>query len=426
MKIAIIGAGIAGLSAARLLYNKHEIMVFEAENYPGGHAHTLIVDTKEGPLALDTGFLVFNHPSYPNLRKLMQDLRIPTFKSDLSLAISLHNSHKNMEYSSVIPGGIFADLKNLICPKFWKLLFEITRFNRVASKDLLSGLSDEESIGEYLKRHHFEQNFLEQFLVPMASIIWSSPFRKILDFPVASILMFLNNHRLLSLKNRPQWYSVSGGSKVYIEKLIEPFKDRILLNRAGWKVIRHENSMEVIDRTHRSHHFDQVILACHADQTLALLQQPSDQEQTILSAFRYQKNTAYLHQDSSLMPRHKRAWASWNALVTQDKPLESMQPACITYWLNRIQNIPSTENFFVTLNPPSVPKNPLEKINYTHPTYDFASLEAQKHLDKIQGKDRVWFCGSYFGYGFHEDALNSGIDVAVSLGGEVHWRGFND
>lgn len=426
MKIAIIGAGIAGLSVARLLHRKHDITIFEAENYPGGHAHTVVVDTREGSLALDTGFLVFNHPSYPNLRKLMHDLRIPTFKSDLSFAVSLHNKNHDIEYSSIIPGGIFADYKNLIRPKFWKLLLEIVRFNRIASNDLLTGLSEKETISSYLKRHNFDQDFLEQFLVPMASTIWSSPFRRILDFPITSILRFLNNHRLLSLKKRPQWYSVSGGSKVYIERLIEPFKDQILFNRAAWKVIRHENEIEIIDRTNRQHLFDQVVLACHADQALQMLQDPSDQEQTILSAFRYHQNTAYLHQDESMMPRCKRAWASWNALVNQDAPLESMQPACITYWLNRIQNIPSTENFFVTLNPPSIPQKSFEKIIYTHPTYDFASLEAQRHLEKIQGKDRVWFCGSYFGYGFHEDALNSGVDVALNLGGEVYWGDLDD
>lgn len=426
MKIAIVGGGIAGLSCARLLHQQNEVIVYDKNNYIGGHSNTVQLDFPSSkPVFVDTGFIVFNKKNYPFFSTMLEELGVESYKSDMSFGVSLQAGKIDLEYSSDMPWGLFANLFNLVRPRYWSFLREIIRFNKTAKQDLIMGLDDEESLDQYIKRNQFSDFFVTSYLIPMGAAIWSAPFQNILNFPVLFFLQFLYNHGLLSIHNRPQWYTVQGGSQQYVQKLIKPFQKNIKFQKVNL-IERLDTQVLITSLTGSGQtvqeFYDQVIVATHADEALALLRNPTDAEKDILGSFSYQENKTYLHQDKSLMPNRNRAWASWNAILHNNFK-EDTTPVCVSYWMNKLQNLPSKRNFFVTLNPSYVPKNTLREFTYHHPIYDKKAVFAQKNLHKIQGNNHTWFCGSYFGHGFHEDALVSGIQVASALGCPLNWKG---
>jgi len=421
MNVAIIGGGIAGLTTARLLYPAHLITLFEKNDYVGGHAHTISLPSFDSDLVVDSGFIVFNHRNYPEFRGMLAHLDIDTYATNMSFSVSDRQNH--IEFSSDWPHGVFAERRNLLRLTYWRFLGEIIRFNKLGKETLKAEEQPQKlMLGAFLKMKNFSPSLINQYLIPMAAAIWSAPFKKILDFPLRTFLIFLDNHGLLTVHQHPQWFTIKGGSRVYVDKLIDPFRHRIR-NQEVIGVHRKKSGVEIIsltrDNIEQSEAFDHVIFASHADETLALLKTPTPEEFEFLKAFPYQKNDGYLHQDERLMPQRRRAWASWNTLIEKEYKFEN--PVCVTYWMNRLQNIPLKFPLFITLNPSHKPNNILRSFSYDHPQFTQKSLDAQKKIDQIQGKNRIWYCGSYLGYGFHEDALKSGIDVALALGGQREW-----
>jgi predicted NAD/FAD-binding protein len=422
MNIAIIGGGIAGLAAARLLYPAHLITLFEKNDYVGGHAHTIRLPFLDPDLVVDSGFIVFNNRNYPEFRGMLAHLNIDAFATPMSFSVSDRQNH--IEFSSDWPQGIFADRRNFFRPAYWRFLGEISRFNKLGKQVLQQEEPQPQGItlGAFLTMQNFSAALINQYLIPMAAAIWSASFKRILDFPLRTFLMFLDNHGLLTVYRHPQWYTIKGGSRAYVDKLVEPFQHRIR-HQEVIGVHRKKSFIEVTsltkDHRQQSETFDHVIFASHADETMALLKTPTPEELEFLKAFPYQKNDVYLHQDDQFMPKRRRAWASWNTLI--DKGYKFENPVCVTYWMNRLQNIPLKFPLFITLNPGHKPNSILQRFSYDHPQFTQKSLYAQKKLSQIQGKDRIWYCGSYLGYGFHEDALKSGIDVALKLGEQREW-----
>ena len=421
MKVAIIGGGVAGLGAARLLYKHYPITVFEKNDCVGGHANTISLPSLHPDLVVDSGFIVFNHQNYPEFRSMLSHLNVDTVATDMSFSVS--DRKKSLEFSSAWPHGIFADRRNIFRPTYWRFLFEIKRFNLRGTSALKEGEKTQGmTLGEFLVRENFTEALINQYLIPMAAAIWSAPFKKILNFPLIPFLKFLDNHGLLTVNQHPQWYTVKGGSRVYVNKLIHPFQDNIC-HQEIISVQRQEEGVEVTSLTKEKslnkQFFDQVIFASHANETLALLKTPTPEEIDFLKAFPYAKNDVYLHQDESFMPQRRGAWASWNTLISKGYHFEN--PVCVTYWMNSLQKISMDFPLFITLNPSQKPQNILQRFSYDHPLFTQESLHAQRRLSQIQGKDCIWYCGSYVGYGFHEDALKSGVDVALKLGGKREW-----
>jgi predicted NAD/FAD-binding protein len=421
MKIGIIGTGIAGLSAAWALSKQHEITVFEAKNRLGGHSNTIEID---GLPPVDTGFIVYNEATYPNLIALFDHLRIPVKKTDMSFGVSLRDGA--VEYAGGRPFGLIAQPKNLTKLTYWRMLRDIIRFYRQAPKLLERQDPDTDlSLGDYLTQYDYSDAFIRDHLLPMGAAIWSTPDQKILDFPARSFVQFFVNHGLLKLFNRPQWYTVDGGSKTYVDRIADPLTDRIELNTTITALTRHDDHIELSDPFGQSWKFDRVVIATHGDQALRILGSRATQaEGKILSNFNYSKNIAYLHQDTALMPQRKPAWASWNYL-TQDQTSDETgdDTVCVTYWMNLLQSLETEDPLLVTLNPPTAPAEHKTHavMTYHHPMYDRAALSAQSRLPEIQGADRVWFAGSYCGYGFHEDGVTAGLMVARQLGADIPW-----
>lgn len=422
MKVAIIGGGVAGLTAARLLYKTHEITLFEKNDYVGGHANTISLSSLHPGLVVDSGFIVFNHHNYPEFRSMLSHLNVDTVATEMSFSVS---DRKNpLEFSSTWPNGIFADRRNIFRPTYWRFLCEIRRFNTLGKKALQQGEQFQQwTLETFVKKGKFITPLINQYLIPMAAAIWSAPFKKILDFPLIPFLKFLDNHGLLTVNQHPQWYTVKGGSRVYVNKLILPFRDNIC-HQEIISVQRQEEGVAVTsltnDKSLNKMLFDQVIFASHANETLNVMKTLTPEEINFLKGFPYAKNDVYLHQDESFMPQRRDAWASWNTLISKDYNFEN--PVCITYWMNNLQHISIKFPLFITLNPSKKPQNILKTFSYDHPMFTCESLREQKNLSSIQGKDRIWYCGSYVGYGFHEDALKSGMDVALKLGGLREWE----
>lgn len=413
MRIAVIGAGISGLSAAWLLGQAHDVVLFEAAPRLGGHANTVRVAGAGGETAVDTGFIVYNEATYPNFIALMEHLRVVTQPTEMSFAVSLDGGR--LEYSGTSVAGLFAQRSNLVRPRFWAMLQDIARFYRNASRDGLAGHAADISLGDYLAAGGYGAAFRDDHLLPMAAAIWSAPCSEILSYPAAAFLRFHHNHGLLQLTDRPVWRTVTGGSSVYVQKLRAAFSGEIRVGAPVHQVRRGANDV-VLTGDGWAETFDQVVFAGHADQTLAMLADSSPTEAEALGAFRYSRNRAVLHGDEALMPKRRRAWASWNHIGQRAQP----DSACaVTYWMNRLQGLPETQPFFVTLNPPDTLREETvfhEEI-YEHPLFDAAALDAQERLWSLQGMRRSWFCGAYFGSGFHEDGLQAGLAVAEALGG---------
>ena len=402
MKLAVIGSGISGLSAAYHFSKNHKVDLFEQDDHFGGHSLTYDIKEEDKVVPVDLGFIVFNEQTYPNLISFFRELDVPFEKSNMSFSVSVKDS--NVEYGGSGLNAIFANKKNLLNLKFLKMINEIISFYKKAPSLLNHNLS-EDTLGNYLEKSKLSKYFIEYHIIPMVAAIWSMPFEKAKDMPLKLFLNFFINHGLFKLKNRPQWYTVTNRSRAYVNKVLEKISGEVFKNYKVSKILRSENNVRIsIGNEYLD--YDHVILASHADQSLKILEEPTSEEDKILKKFSYVSNKAYLHIDENLMPLRKSAWSSWNSITKDNR-------TCITYWLNKLQNLKTSKNYFLTLNPVEQINNNkiLKKIDFTHPYFNKENVKLQKDLHKLQGKKRTWFCGSYFGYGFHEDGLKSSIEL---------------
>lgn len=424
-RIAIIGAGVTGLTASWLLHKQYDVTLFEKNAYIGGHTNTIIVQENNNQLPVDTGFIVFNDRNYPNLLGLFDELAVDSNASDMSFAFSLSNDKQvgQLEYAGSSLNTLFAQRKNLVSIKHWHMLREILRFNQLAHQTLqqASPNNTQYSLGEFLSQHKFSRHMQENYLLPMGAAIWSCPVETMLTFPAQRFLQFFFNHGLINIKNRPQWRTVKGGSFAYVKKMMARMQDHLSIQAAAVNVRRTKNNVEVSTET-TALTFDHVIFACHADQALSLLEQATEHESQLLSSFAYELNKTYLHTDASLMPVNKNVWSSWNYLARTSK--DSRQQMTATYWMNRLQHLQTDIDYFVTLNPYTLPKadSIIREIDYQHPIFTQAAIEAQQAIPHIQGQNNTWFCGSYMGYGFHEDAVKSAVAVCKGFGIDPGWQ----
>ncbi len=410
--IAVIGSGIAGMSAAWLLSQKHDVTVYEKNHRLGGHSNTVTVNTSLGATPVDTGFIVFNDATYPNLIALFEHLGVETKVSDMSFGVSLRGGET--EYSSVDTSAFLCGGRNLISPRFWSMTWDLLRFYRSAPLDLLRTRDQLISLGEYLDQRGYGDAFQRDHLLPQAAAIWSASMGEIHHYPACAFVRFFENHGLLKLQGRPKWRTVGGGSRAYVEKLTAPYAESARLGAGAVSVRRDGAGVSVRDAQGRVDRFDSIVIATHGDEALAMLEDASPEERTLLGAFKYAKNRAVLHTDAAFMPRREPLWASWN--YVGDNP----DGGCVvTYWMNKLQNIRSKEQIFLTLNPRSEPRGEsvLYETSYDHPVFNAAAIRAQEQLWSLQGVRNTWFCGAHFGSGFHEDGLQSGLAVAEQLGG---------
>ena len=413
LSVAVVGAGIGGLSAAWLLSQKHDVTLFEADPRLGGHANTADAPGFHGTVPVDTGFIVYNEGNYPNFTALLDHLGVPSVYADMSLSVSLDDGA--FEYSSFGLGGIFAQKRNLLSPRFWGLLRDITRFFRHAPKDLADLERKATPLGDYLQAKGYGDAFRDDHLLPQAAAIWSTPLDQIGAYPAASLIRFFLNHGMMTVTGRGLWRTVEGGSRAYVTKLSEAFRGEVRKGVRVAGVRRDANGAEVRLAGGSRERFDQIVIATHGDTALSLLDDPSPDEQRLLGCFRYSRNMIALHTDPVLMPKRRRAWTSWNHIGMRDRPGEG----AVTYWMNRLQSLKGAPELFVTLNPnKEIAADRLLRTEvYEHPLFDADAIAAQQQVWDIQGARRTWFCGSYLGHGFHEDALQSGLAVAEQLGG---------
>ena len=413
MRIAVVGSGIAGLASAWLLSQAHEVVLFEAADYLGGHTHTHDVSVGGRQYAVDTGFIVHNPDHYPLLTRLLQTLDVPTQPTTMSF--SVHNGRSGLEYNATSLDALFCQRRNLLSPRFLGMVRDLFRFYRQAPA-LLDGEGPGPGLGDWLQANGYGAAFRDEHLVPMASALWSSPPRQILQFPARYLVQFMANHQMLQVSGRPQWRVVRGGSARYVDALRARWTVHERLSCPVLAVRRHGDRVSV-DSAAGSEAFDQVVLACHSDQALALLADASDNEQAILGAIGYQPNEVVLHTDASVLPRRRKAWAAWNAFV----PGEGDAPCTVSYCMNLLQGLDAPEPLVVTLNRSEAidPARVLRRLAYQHPVYTPQSVAAQQRRAVIQGQNRTWFAGAYWGWGFHEDGMRSAVDVAAGLG--VGW-----
>jgi uncharacterized protein len=424
-RIAVIGTGISGLSAAWLLHKSADVTIYELSRQIGGHTHTVDVENGTGNTPVDMGFIVYNEQAYPNLTALFAHLDVGTQTTDMSLAVSLDDGR--FEYAGGYLSQLFAQKSNLASPRFWSMLRDLVRFYRTAPTHLDVLAANGKSLGMYLDENRYGDAFRDDHLLPMAAAIWSMPTSDVLEYPAHAFIQFHDNHGLLKLTNRPLWRTVTGGSRSYVEKLTSSFVDRV---RKGEGIVSVERRSDgVLLRTNKgeSEQFDQVVIATHADQALEMLADSTPDEQHLLGSFRYNRNQAVLHGDDRLMPKRRRAWASWNFIG--DSQQGAGADLTVTYWMNRLQALPNNEPLFVTLNPNrEIDRDKIYQTQeFEHPIVDTAAIDAQKQLWSLQGQRGVWYCGAYFGAGFHEDGLQSGLAVAEAIAGRKRpWRVANE
>jgi predicted NAD/FAD-binding protein len=403
MKIAIVGSGISGNTIAHLLHKKHNITLFEKNNRIGGHSHTHNIEINGSPISVDTGFIVFNKKTYPLFSSLLRELDVA--HEDSKMSFSVFSKKTGLEYNGTTLNTLFSQRRNIFNPKFIKMIFEILRFNK-ESLGLLN-TSKELSLGDYLAKNTYSDYFLKNYILPMGSAIWSSNLETMIKFPAKFFVTFLHNHGMLNINNRPQWLTISNGSKSYVQKLCYPFIDNIRLN-SNIKFIERKSNKVIVHSKYGSENFDYIFMACHSNEALAILKDASNNEKEILGAIPYTNNEVYLHTDSSIMPKYKLSWAAWNYNIDS----KESEPITLTYNMNILQNIKIETPVLVTLNPKGCidPKKIIKKLNYAHPTFSIDSINAQKKHPIISGINRTFFAGAYWGNGFHEDGVKSAYD----------------
>ncbi|MEH6445521.1 MAG: FAD-dependent oxidoreductase [Oceanospirillaceae bacterium] len=414
-KIAVVGSGISGLSCAWLLNKTHQVTLYEKDDRLGGHSNTVSFELDDKQVAVDTGFIVFNPKNYPNLVKFFDTLGVKTCETEMSFAVSVNQG--NLEYSGSGLAGLLVQKRNLFRPSFWRMVQELMRFYRESEVIMQRDDLDEISLGELLQEQGYGKEFIFNHLLPMGAAIWSTPIEKMLNYPASCFMRFCHNHGLLQFQDRPQWKTVINGSKQYVDKLGTALAGNIRLNSRIHKIIRHRDQVIIEDIHGKREYYDDVVLACHSDQAISLLDNPTREEQQLLSQFPYRRNKAYLHLDESLMPKRKGSWSSWNYM--SEGEIAKSQAVSVTYWMNKLQPLNTDTPLFLSLNPLQEPKEGsiIRSFFYDHPEFGRNSLASQQQLWSLQGKQNTWFCGAYFGYGFHEDGLQSGLAVAEQLGG---------
>ncbi len=427
MKLAIVGSGISGLAVAHTLKDHADITLFEAGDYFGGHTHTVDVTlpTPKGLVThgVDTGFLVFNERTYPNLINLFAELKVETAPSDMSFSVKVPGAlnGKTLEWSGTDLNSVFAQRGNLVNPRFWRMLADVMRFNALCTRIAKEQREKElqQPLSDFLRTHQFSEPFRDWYFLPMLGCIWSCPTDQMLQFPVATMIRFCHNHGLIQVTNRPQWFSVVGGARNYVEKILAGLHDK-RLNTPVRLIERDAKGVRIITDGH-AERFDQVVIATHTDQALNLLRQASGEERSLLGAIRYQDNRAVLHTDASVLPANPKTWAAWNYERAASSERESSR-VCLHYLLNRLQRIPFAQPVVVSLNPLQDidPATILGEFDYAHPVFDLAAIEAQKRLPLLQGQQSTWFAGAWAGYGFHEDGLKSGLQVGRALLKLIH------
>ena len=418
-RIAVIGSGISGLSVAHALASQARVTLFEADTHFGGHSHTVDVRLDGVRHGVDTGFLVFNHRTYPRLVELFKQLDVPTAASEMSFSVQV--PQHGIEWSGCDLNTVFAQRRNLLRPRFLHMLAQILRFNRLATGIAEAG--DEaamaEPIADFLSRHGFGEPFRDWYLLPMLGCIWSCPTDQMLRFPVATMIRFCHNHGLIQVRDRPQWHTVVGGSRVYVQKMLAHIPDARLATPV--RAVRRVAGGALVSTDAGNEHFDEVVLACHSDQALALLSDARDDERALLGAIRYQPNRAVLHTDTSVLPQRKLAWAAWNYERAADTAKEQ-SAVCLHYLINRLQPLPWETPVVVSLNPGRTiaADKMIGEYDYSHPVFDATAVDAQRRLPQIQGRSNTWYCGAWTRYGFHEDGLMSGLAVAAALRERLH------
>lgn len=414
-RIAVVGSGIAGLGAAWLLSQRHEVTLYEAADYLGGHTHTHAIELDGAEYAVDSGFIVFNPEHYPLLSALFARLGVESQPTTMSF--SVHEERTGLEYNAGTLDGLFCQRRNLLSPRFWRMLRDLRRFYREAPQVLHDATLAQLTLGDFLQRHRYSEVFRDAHLVPMASALWSSPSRQILDFPMRQLIGFMANHHMLQVSGRPQWRVVRGGSNSYVRALRSRWRVRERLGTPVRALQRTAHGSVAIACDTDTQQYDHAVLACHADDALRLLTDPSDAEIAILGAIGYQDNETVLHTDARVLPRDRRAWAAWNAHV----PADPDAPCTVSYWMNALQSLQAPQPFIVSLNRTDAidPAKVLRHMRYRHPLQTQASVAAQARKGEIQGQRNTWFAGAGWGFGFHEDGLRSAVDVAAALG--VPW-----
>jgi len=411
--LAIIGTGIAGMGCAHLLQHKFNLAIFEQNDYVGGHTNTITVDEDGTPVHMDTGFMVFNYQTYPNLCKLFEEIQAPVKKTAMSF--SVQHVPSGLEYCGSGLNGLFAQRGNIFSPRFIKMLLQITRFNKESVKALNNPVYEDYSIKQFIDKFGFGEDMLWKYLVPMSAAVWSTPMEKMLDFPALTLIRFFKNHGFLGLNTQHQWYTLQGGSESYKKILIAPFKDKIQTNIGAIKVERSADKAIVHTSNGSRQTFDKVVFACHGDQALRLISAPTEAEQQLLSRFKYQENIATVHTDESIMPKNKKVWSSWNYRIEER---DGKQLPTTIYWMNSLQGVSKKKNYFVSIGAleGSIDKNKIiQEIVYEHPLFDVPAIQAQEELYKLNENGPLYYCGSYFKYGFHEDAYASAVNLCARL-----------
>ncbi|MCB1788917.1 MAG: FAD-dependent oxidoreductase [Gammaproteobacteria bacterium] len=418
-RVAVVGSGVAGAVTAWLLRDACEVSLFERDTRFGGHTHTVMVREGKVDVPIDTGFMVFNRPNYPLLSALFDHLGVASYPTDMSFAASIDSGR--LEYAGTDINTLFGQRGNLMRRAFWHMLGDVLRFNRLAERTLENPPDAAVTLAAFLDANRFGAPFREHYLYPMAAAIWSSPSARIGEFPAVAFLRFFANHGLIRIADRPRWLTVEGGSRSYHDRLIADLGPRAQHGTAVVRVERARDGVTLVFADGARAHFDDVVLACHSDQALALLAQPSNAERAVVGAIAYQPNRVLLHTDAALMPRRRRVWSSWNYLRDGDS---AQAPVSVTYWMNSLQRLPTQRNYFVSLNPTRdpAPASRVAEFHYDHPVFDTTALRAQGELHRIQGVARTWYAGAWTGYGFHEDGVRSAVEVAAALGAHVPWR----